>query len=457
MNSDNNNVTIDDRQLYKKLVKIALPISVQGVVSATLGLVDNLMVGFLGEAELAAVGIATQIYYIHYLLLFGFASGTATFYAQFFGTKDYRNIRRTIGFAISATTIVGVVFFIIGFFFTDGLLNIYSNDETLIAMARPYVRFCSVTFFFLGISSPLEMAFKATQQTKVPMVISAVVFTTNTALNYVFIFGKFGLPAMGIMGAALATTIARGMEVLIVLYFTGRKSNSFRGPVKDFFDWNKEMIVRIAKNAAPTTANELLWSIGQTMYVAAFSRIGTTAYAAYQAAAAIHSIFSFAAFSIGDATLILVGEKLGEGKLEETYILGKKLLKVGVAVGLAVGILLMICAKPLVGLFNLTDEGKYYAFMILLVYGALTWLHLYNGINITGTLRGGGDTTFAMIAESCCVWFVAVPMAFFGALVLHVPIYVAVLMVNTEELVKSILMTKRFKSKKWLNNVIGGL
>ena len=117
----------------------------------------------------------------------------------------------------------------------------------------------------------------------------------------------------------------------------------------------------------------------------------------------------------------------------------------------------MICAKPLVGLFNLTDEGKYYAFMILLVYGALTWLHLYNGINITGTLRGGGDTTFAMIAESCCVWFVAVPMAFFGALVLHVPIYVAVLMVNTEELVKSILMTKRFKSKKWLNNVIGGL
>ncbi|MGN0733374.1 MAG: MATE family efflux transporter [Emergencia sp.] len=453
----NEAVTIDNRQLYKKLVKIALPISIQGVVSATLGLVDNLMVGFLGEAELAAVGIATQIYFIHYLLLFGFSSGAATFFAQFFGAKDYKNIRRTVGFAISVALLIGVVFFTGAYFMTDGLLHIYSNNEEIIEMAKPYVKLCSITFFFIGISAPLEMAFKATQQTRIPMVISAVVFTTNTCLNYVLIFGKLGLPALGILGAALATTIARGLEIIISAFFLIKKSNCFRGPLRDYFDWNKPMVVRIIKNSAPTTANELLWSIGQSMYVAAFSRIGTTAYAAYQAAAAIHSIFSFAGFSIGDATLILVGEKLGEGKKEETYLIGKKLLKIGIIIGIVVGGLLIICAKPLVGLFNLTDTGKYSAFMILLVYGALTWLHLYNGINITGILRGGGDTTFAMIAESSCVWLVAVPMAFFSALVLKVPIFVAVLMVNMEDLVKSVLMTKRFRSKKWLNNIIGGL
>lgn len=448
---------IDNKQLYKKLVKIALPISIQGVVSATLGLIDNLMVGFLGEAELAAVGVATQVFFIHYLLLFGFNSGTGTFYAQFYGAKEYKSIRKTVGFAIAVSFVVGVLFFCASYFATDTLLHIYTNDEATLEMAKPYVKIGSITFFFMAVSVPLEMAFKATQQTRVPMIISAVVFSTNTCLNYVFIFGKFGAPALGVAGAALATSIARSLEFFITLFFLSRKDNCFRGPLKEFFEWNRDMVVRILKNAAPTTANECLWSIGQTMYVAAFSRIGTTAYAAYQAAASIKSIFSFAGFSIGDAALILVGEKLGQGKTEETYELGKKLLKIGVAVGIIIGALLMICAKPLAGLFNLTDLGKHYAFMILLIHGLVMWIHLYNGINITGTLRAGGDTTFAMIAECSCVWLVAVPIAFFAALVLNVPIYVAVLMVNLEDVVKSIIITKRFKSKKWVNNIIGGL
>ncbi|MDD6043634.1 MAG: MATE family efflux transporter [Eubacteriaceae bacterium] len=457
MELKNDSVTLDDRQLYKKLAKIALPISIQGVVSATLGLIDNLMVGFLGESELAAVGIATQIFFIHYLLMFGFTSGTATFVAQFYGARDHSNIKKVVGFAITVAMAVGICFFIFSYFFTDSLLHIYTDSTQLIEMAKPYVKIGTVTFFFASVSIPLEMAFKATQQTRVPMVISIVVFTTNTSLNYVFIFGKFGAPAMGIAGAALGTAVARGLEMMIALAFLNRKSNVFRGHIKEFFGWEKQMVFRIAKNAAPTTINEVLWAIGQSMYVAAFARIGTTAYASYQAASSINSIFSFAAFSIGDAALILVGEKLGEGKPEETYILGKKLLKVGTIFGGIVGLLLVAAAKPMANLFNLTDTGKEYTFLILVVYGLLMWLSLFNGINITGNLRGGGDTTFAMLAESSCVWFVAVPLAFVSALVLKVPIYIAVLIVKLEDVVKSIILAKRFVSKKWVNNVIHDL
>ncbi len=443
--------------LYKKLAKIAIPISIQGVVSATLGLIDNLMVGFLGEAELAAVGIATQIFMIHYMLLFGFIGGTATFLAQFYGTKDYRNIRKVLGFAITAASVVGLIFFVLGFGFTDAVLRIYSDDPALIALARSYVKIGSITFFFLGISVPIEMAFKATQQTKVPMVVSTVVFTTNTLLNYVLIFGKLGAPAMGVAGAALATTIARFLEIIIALFFMCKKGNCFRGPIGDFFGWKKAMVVRIMKNATPTTMNEFFWSLGQSMYVAAFSRIGTTAYAAYQAAAAINSIFSYAAFSVGDAALILVGENLGEGKKEEAYVLAKRLLKIGTFLGAFVGILLIICAMPLVNLFHLTTLGKVYCFRILLVYGITMALNLYNGINITGTLRGGGDTKFAMLAEVSCVWLVAVPMAFAGSLLWNLPIYLAVLVVKLEDVVKFFILTKRFLSRKWLNTVITGL
>ena len=447
----------ENRQLYKKLARIAVPISIQGVVSATLNLIDNLMVGFLGEADLAAVGIASQIYFIHYLILYGFTSGTATFMAQFYGAKDYKNIRKVVGFSIVVAFCVAVVFFVSAFFFTDNILGIYSNDPRIIEMARPYVKIGTACFFFLAFSVPLEMAFKATQQTRVPLIVSTVVFSTNTCLNYIFIFGKFGAPAMGVAGAALATAIARFLEVLISLIFAHRKSNCFHGSYRDFFGWKKEMVLRIVKNSMPTTLNELLWSVGQSMYVAAFSRIGTTAYAAYQAAASINSIFSFAAFSVGDAALILVGEKLGEGEREHTYILGKKLLKIGTVLGILVGLLLVLAAKPLVGFFSLTALGKTYAFRILVIYGLCMGLNLYNGINITGTLRGGGDTRFAMMAECSCVWLVAVPLAFLASQVLHVPIFIAVLMIKSEEVVKCIILTKRFISKKWVNNVITGL
>ena len=447
----------ENRQLYKKLARIAVPISIQGVVSATLNLIDNLMVGFLGEADLAAVGIASQIYFIHYLILYGFTSGTATFMAQFYGAKDYKNIRKVVGFSIVVAFCVAVVFFVSAFFFTDNILGIYSNDPRIIEMARPYVKIGTACFFFLAFSVPLEMAFKATQQTRVPLIVSTVVFSTNTCLKYIFIFGKFGAPAMGVAGAALATAIARFLEVLISLIFAHRKSNCFHGSYRDFFGWKKEMVLRIVKNSMPTTLNELLWSVGQSMYVAAFSRIGTTAYAAYQAAASINSIFSFAAFSVGDAALILVGEKLGEGEREQTYILGKKLLKIGTVLGILVGLLLVLAAKPLVGFFSLTALGKTYAFRILVIYGLCMGLNLYNGINITGTLRGGGDTRFAMMAECSCVWLVAVPLAFLASQVLHVPIFIAVLMIKSEEVVKCIILTRRFISKKWVNNVITGL
>lgn len=446
-----------DKKLYKNLAAIAIPIAIQGVISSTLGLVDNLMVGFLGETELAAVGVATQIYFIHYLLLFGFSGGTATFMAQFFGAKDMKNIRKTLGFTIAVALGVGLLFFIATFFFTEEVARIYSDKESVIQLACQYIKIGSPTVFFLAFSAPLEMALKTTQQTNIPLKISIAVFGTNTFLNYVFIFGKFGAPALGVAGAALATSIARFLEIGLAAYVIFGRKNILAGRFSEFIGWDKEMIRRIIKNALPTTINELFWSIGQSMYVAAFSRIGITAYAAYQAAASINSIFSFAAFSVGDATLIMVGEKIGEGESDETYKLGKKLLKIGTIVGVIAGLALMASAVPLVGLFSLTPLGKSYAIKILIIYGAFMGLNLYNGINITGILRGGGDTKFAMFAELGCVWLVAVPIAFICSLWLRLPIYLVLLIMRIDDVVKMLILTKRFVSKKWLKNLIRGL
>lgn len=448
---------LNKKAVNRKIARIAAPIAVQGVVSATLTMVDNLMVGFLGETELAAVGVGSQLFMVHYLVLFGLVSGAATFAAQFYGTRDMANIRKVIGFAFTVLSVFGLVMFFASNLLTDPILSIYTDDADVKALAVKYVRICSPAFLTLAVSSPMEMAFRSTQQVKIPMIISTVVFTSNTLLNYIFIFGKLGMPRLGVAGAAVGTICARILEMILNLYFAFRSSNEFRGSIRSYFGWDGELVRRIIKNATPTTINEFLWSLGQTMYVAAYNRIGTTAYAAFQAANSIFNIFNFASFSIGDATLILLGEKLGEGDKEYTWALSKHLVNVCIIIGLALGALTIALSWPLSGVFNLSEEGKTYVMKILIVFGATMFIDLFCGVMIVGVLRAGGDTRYAMFIEVGCVWLIAVPMAFIAALVLHLPIHLAVLMTRIESVIKATFLMRRFLSKKWMNTVIEDL
>ena len=445
------------KALNRKLVKIATPIAIQGIVSATLSMVDNIMVGFLGETELAAVGVGSQLFMVHYLVLFGILSGSATFMAQFYGTRDMANIRKVIGFDFTLLAALGAVIFVLVNCFTEGILSVYTEDPAVKALAMQYVKINSLSFLLLAVSSPLEMAFKATQQVRIPMLISNVIFFANIAINYVLIFGKLGFPKMGVAGAAIGTVSSRIIEVLMNSFFAFRTRNEFFGKVRSYFGWDRELVKRIIKNATPTTINEFFWSFGQTMYVAAFSRISTTAYAAYQAANSIFNIFNFAAFSIGDAALILIGEKLGEGDMEYTWKLSKHLVKACILAGLTIGTITILLSEPLSGIFKLSETGKMYTKYILIVFGATMAADLFNGLQIAGILRAGGDTKFAMISESACIWLIAVPLAFTASLVWHLPIHMALLVTRTEMIIRGAILAKRYLSKKWMNTVITDL
>ncbi len=446
--------TINNKSLLKAMAAVALPIALQSLIGSSLNLVDNLMVGSLGEAELNAVGVSVQFYFVHWMLLYGFTSGTATFMAQYFGVKDFHNIRKTVGFALTVTVSVSMLFFLTALIFPHYVLRIFTRFPEIIELGSGYVRACAPAFLFTAVTVPFTSALRATQQTRLPLYISGAAFLTNTFLNYLLIFGSWGAPKLGVAGAALATMIARGLEMSLILYMVFGRKNKLCGPIREFFSYTKSSAVKIVKNAVPTTINETMWGLGTSLYVAAFARIGVTEGAAVQACSTINNLFIMAAFSIGDATLILVGQKLGEGKLDYAYQLAKKMVKIGLVIGLAAGGLLIVFGKPLLSLFEFTDRGAHFALLILIVYGCTMWLTVYNAVNVTGVLRCGGDTRFAMLAEVLAVWCVGVPVAFLTALVLQWPIYFAVLAVKLEDVVKGIAVTKRFFSKKWVKNVI---
>ena len=448
---------ISNKEFFKKITFIALPIAIQSVIASSLSLVDNLMVGRLGEAELAAVGIATQIYFVHWMLVFGFTSGVSTYMAQFLGAKDERGMKKTIGIALAVCFSVSVIFFLVAEFFSAYVMRIFTSDELLIRMGADYIKIAAPSLLTVSITVPFQTALRVTKQTHIPLFISIAVFSTNTFLNYCLIFGNFGMPKLGVSGASLATMIARTLEILTVLTVVFVFKNRVAAGLGVYFSWSRELFLRVIRNAVPTMLNETLWGLGNAMYVAAYARLGVTAYAAVQVGTVINSLFSMAGFSLGDAALILVGEKLGEGDTKYALELGKKILKTAIVTGIIFGIGLIAVSQKLVPRFDLTEKGREYAIIIIAIDAIFLALVLYNGICVVGLLRAGGDTLFAMLIETGSIWLYAVPMAFATALLFHLPVYLVMFCVKTEEILKCAILTKRVISQKWVKNVVSDI
>ena len=447
----------ENKGFYKTLGAVALPIALQSLISSSLVLVDNLMVGQLGEQALTSVGLAIQIFNIQWMVLFGFCTGCATFITQFWGVRDLVNIRKVAGLGVTICFSVSMLFFLLAMIAPGFILRLFTDIPEAIDLGSGYVRIAAPCFLFLAVTQPLSGVFRGTQQTRIPLYISSFSFLLNTLLNYIFIFGRLGIPAMGINGAALATAIARALECIMMTGVILSGSNILSGRIGEFFSFNIHFIKRVLRNAVPTTINEGLWGAADASYNAAYGRIGITSYAAVQASSTIMNTFAYAAFSVGDASLILIGERLGRGDTEGAYELSKKLLRVAIVVGLLFGAGVAIMASPILGMFDLTEEGFFMARRVLLIRGLFLPLSMYIVIQITGTLRSGGDTRFAMFVEGTTMWFVGVPLAFLGALYFQLPVYTVVLLVQLESVVKAYILHKRYRSGKWLKNMIQGM
>lgn len=450
-------IVIETKSLYKTLTRVALPIALQSLIASSLNLVDSLMVGSLGEAELAAVGLSSQLFFVQWGVLFGFASGSSAFMSQFWGAKDLPNIRKVLGFAVTFCFGISMLFFIPAMFFPETVLRLFTDIPEAISLGESFVRRASLCFLTVSVTVPCTAALRATQQTKIPLYISMIVFSTNTLLNYLLIFGNFGLPAMGVTGSATATLISRLLELILVLYVVFGRKNLIAGKLKEFFVWHKALVGRVLTSALPVTVNETMWSLGMATYNAFYGRMGITEFASVQASSTINNLFILAIFSLGDALLILVGQRIGMGQLDYAFALAKRLLRIGIFVGAVSGLLLIVFSRFIVGLFNFTPEGQQYTLWILTIYGVMMWLKLYSGLNIVGTLRCGGDTKYAMLLEVGSVWLIGVPLVFIGVFYLELPVYLVVMMAQIEEVIKGFFCRRRFYSKKWLNNLIHGI
>ena len=444
-----------DKDFFRAMFAIALPITLQNLIASSVNMLDTLMITSVGEASLAAVGLANQVFFFYSVTVFGVSTGSAVFIAQFWGKKDKDNIKKILGLSLSIASLIGVIFTIAALFIPNRIMMIFSKDPEVIRLGIEYLTIVSLSYIITGISFSYGVASRSIGDAKMPMVVSLISFVTNGIFNYLLIFGKLGLPALGIRGAAYGTLIARVVELTLVLYSIYSGDGPLAASIKEMTNWNRNFVKRYIKTAYPVIVNEALWSLGTVLYSIAYAKIGTEAAAAVQILNTVQNLFMTITRGMGNACTVMVGNKIGAGEEEVAVEYANRFLIISVGLGLILGMGLYLTTDSILSIFNnLTPRLYITSKKLLNVLAIFFTVKVFNGTMIVGVLRGGGDTKFSMLLEMGAVWLVGVPLAFLGALVFKLPVYYVTPLVYAEEIVKASIGLPRVFSKKWVTNII---
>ncbi|MGL4109051.1 MATE family efflux transporter [Clostridium sp. LP20] len=444
-----------DKEFYKKILLIAVPIIIQNFITSSLNIVDTIMIGKLGEKEIAAVGISNQYFFLFNILIMGIFSGMAIFTSQYWGKKDVDNIRRIVGLGTLFALGIGLLFTIWARVSPEMIISIFNKDPQVISLGADYLVIVCLSYTFTALTFNYATASRCIEKTAVPMVISGIALLINTFFNWILIFGNLGAPALGVKGAAIATVIARVLEVVILLGYIYITNGVLAAKIKELFSFDKRFVKMIFITMIPVLLNEGCWGLGSVMYNVIYGRIGTQAIASVQIATTVNNLFMVVIFGIGSAALVIVGNEIGRGNYQKGYEYGKRSVKLGCTIGVILSLGLVLLSGNIVEIFDVSNEVRTWAKDILYVIAMIMIIRVYNIIIIVGVLRGGGDAKTSLLIEACTMWFIGVPLAFIGAFMLKLPVHLVYALCTAEELVKVILCYRRFKSKKWINNLVG--
>ena len=443
----------NDPDYFSNVRKIALPIIIQQLMFSGLNMLGVIFVGQKGDASVAAVGLAGQIAFLLNLVHFGIISGAAMFTAQFWGKRDILNVRRVLGLCLMLAISASLIFFLLAQFFPSQILRIYSKDAAVIELGTSYIRTFSWTFLFFAITFSYALVMRSTGNVKLPTLVSVGALLISTFLSYSLIFGRFGLPELGIRGAAVAAVIARFLECVTLLTITYRIKSPVAASFRELTGFDRIFFGRVIKPMLPVILNELFWSLGITTYNIIYGRMGTQAYAAINIVSTIEQLAFVVFIGISNATSVLVGNRIGAGKEDDAFVYAGRSLGIGVVGGIFLGLALQLVKTPVLSLYNVSPEVIQNASKILIVVSLFLWIRVNNMTTVVGILRAGGDTRFSLFLDGIIIWLVGVPMAYLGAFVFHFPVYLVYLCAMSEEATKWVLGIRRYLSRKWINNL----
>lgn len=444
-----------DRDFVRSMLAIALPVAFQQLITASLNMIDVLMVTRLGETSVAALGLANQIFFLLILFLFGVTSGMAIFTAQYWGKGDIENIRKVLGICLAIAVLVATLFTLAALLIPDVLMSIYTEDQQVIALGSDYLRIAGLSYVMMAVTVSYISVLRSITLVKITVIVSVLALGLKTLLAYLLIFGIGFFPELGVRGAAIGTAAGWSFQCVLLLILVYRLKTPLAASPLTFFQFDRLFAMNVLKTSMPAAVNEVLWSVGFSSYNAVYARISTDAIAAVNINATIEELMFVLFIGLGNACAVMVGNKIGEGQKHLAFDYGRYFLILGVTTALIGGILILSLRETVIlNLGAISSATAHNLRGLMTVFALSAWLKMLNFILFIGAMRAGGDTRYAMFTELFSVWAIGVPSALIGGFVLHLPVYGVYTLVLLEEAVKAIIIIRRFLSRKWIHDLV---
>lgn len=439
--------------LKKEIIRLALPIAFQQFMLALVGASDAVMLGRLEQNAMSAVSLATQVTFVFSLFMTAFTIGENMFVAQYYGKRDYANISRIFSLVLCISCIVAALFWIGAFAFSQSIMCFLTNESELIALGSEYLKIVGISYFFSAIAQVYMTIMKNCNAVKMSTTISSITVIMNILLNAVFIFGLFGVPAMGIQGAAWATVISTAVQMIWSIIYTTTRIKRLKICLPDR---NHDLTKRFRSKTAPVLLNELIWGGGFTMYSVIMGHMGTDAVAANGIANISKNLIVCLCLGLGSAGSIVVGNRLGADLFEEAKRAGKTLTKVSVYSGVLSGILLLALSPVIIRFAGLTPQAGGYLQGMLVICSYYLVGKSINSMTIGGIFPAGGDSRFGLLCDAVTLWGITIPIGCLCAFVLKLPVLTVYFVLNLDEIVKLPVVYRHYKKYKWLRNLTDG-
>lgn len=437
----------------KSVFQIALPITVQSLVQASFSVIDQIMTGQLGSVSVAAIGLGGKFSSLFSVIVSAIATVAGIVFAQYIGSGDKNGVSRMFTINSAVISAISIAFQAFSMLIPLKIMSLYSDDNSTVIAAGGYLFIIAIGFLPQALSLLMSSLFRCQGNAGFPLYASLAAAVINTALNYLLIFGNMGMPELRVNGAAIATTISRFTEFLILVIFMMYKIRKSEFSLKFTRSEKRGELKMFIGILLPMLVTESLWSLGENVYAVIYGRIGTDDCAAMTLTNPIQSLMIGAMTGLSAASGIIIGKLLGEGRETEAYGNSKKFIKYGFIGSISLSVILILSRSLYVGIFNVNDNVKNLTSLILISYAVIAPIKVENMILGGGIVRSGGKTKYIMMVDTFGTWCLGVPLGLVSAFVLHLPIYAVYFILSLEECARFGITLLIFKSRRWMQNI----
>lgn len=442
-----------DREFYKSFFRLYIVLVLQNIVTLSVNLADNIMLGAYGEVSLSGVTAVNQIQFLYQQILIAFGDGMVIFCSQYWGKKQIQPMKKVIAIAMRFGVATAVMLFLVITLFPGQAMQVFTTDERIIGEGVTYLRTIRFTYLFFAVTQMLLAALRSTEVAKIALKLSVLALIVNCGINYVLIFGRFGAPELGVTGAAIGTLTARILECAVLIWYIVQKEKYLRLKLVDFMQRDQKFLKDYLKVLMPLLVFSVLWGINTAIQTVVLGHMTSAAIAANSAASNLYLVVKSAAVGAASAASVMIGKTIGMGDGELVKRYARKLQILFLLLAIAGGILLYFIRIPVLSLYDLSPETMELANQFLIILSVVYVAMAYQMPTNAGIIKGGGSVYFSAKLDTVCICLIVIPLSCYMAFVAGASPAVVVICLNIDQFIKCVPVFLKVNYGNWMKKL----